>query len=251
MDNNLEQHELVFQSLLSSFILAENDGVEGLINRIDFTDLPDDSDDFANDEWDNLVAKYFPIDENDSEYDFYEFHKCLLDNFKSSELLDFLRKANEFYRELEDDVSLKCNRETWNMIAFWAFVTEIGYEFQTNFRNLVIKEFETRRKETNERKHRLECNICFEAKQIHVCCSFCKGKLFCKSCYNKLNNKCPFCREKMQENDKKARKFDIYRCEKNPINWYYIKSEHKEKWIENTERICEEIRGKHINLAEF
>jgi hypothetical protein len=38
-----------------------------------------------------------------------------------------------------------------------------------------------------------ECNICLEYKRIFISCFTCKQKI-CKTCENKLFNKCPFCR---------------------------------------------------------
>ena len=198
-----------------------------------------DSDDRDNDFW-----KYFGSQELNERFNvsdvmlmMVECARYIKDNF-----------ANEVKLT---DITFNSERKIWNTLAWWATYTDIGDELRDGFKKrwesqVAELEEEKLKKDTGEVKRTI-CDICYDNKQIHACCSSCKGKMLCKSCYIKVDNECPFCRRVMIYDSKFFRPFvklDPSESRCGCIAWR--KSDEKEVWLKKLEEVCKEVEEKYI-----
>jgi hypothetical protein len=199
--------------LLDLYIFENEDNeLQKWIDRYDFpkllNGLEEEEDRFIKVLAGNVYRDEF-IDEvfNTGDYNFGEWVNCdeTMERMCCASFYTNLRRAAEWYKEMDSefDIINLDEEQVLNKLAYW-FVSDY-YSAEERFISIFAPILESLLEEKREagRTHRLECDICKEAKRIEGICFSCGTKQFCFDCWNRTANKdnnCPFCRCKMLHN---------------------------------------------------
>ena len=126
---------------------------------------------------------------------FFKQYKCLNNEFSIRDFIKFWKDCSEWFDDTfgDDEVKLETEEQAWNCIAFWVFQTKLMDDFEEEFTEKFKEEF-CEYRDTRNRTCRLACGVCYENKVLYTGCSCCNGNYLCHSCYDKVDNECPFCR---------------------------------------------------------
>lgn len=125
---------------------------------------------------------------------FFKQYKLLNVEFSVRDFIKFWKDCCEWFDDaFGDEVKLETEEQAWNCICFWVFQTKLMDDWEELFTEKFKEEFCEYRDNRN-RTSRIPCGVCYENKILFTGCSCCNGNYLCHSCYDKIDNECPFCR---------------------------------------------------------
>lgn len=197
------------------------------------------------DAWEDFREFAFnDFDNSDNDFWKYIGSEELNDTFKVGEVMELMVAMSQDFNDSFDiqlkmtDKTFNSERRIWNTLAYWATFTDLIDPVRDGFK----KKWNRMIGEKEEANTSRECDVCYEAKQIHACCASCKGKLLCRDCYDKVDNECPFCRRMMIFDSKLFRPFvKLDEAERKYGSLIWVRSESKEEWLGKLKDVCKEI----------
>jgi hypothetical protein len=126
---------------------------------------------------------------------FFKQYKILNVEFTIRDFIKFWKDCSEWFNDNFDDDTLEIENEeqAWNSICFWVFQEKLMDEWEELFTENFKEEF-SNYKDVRNRTSRIPCGVCYENKILYTGCFRCNGNYLCRTCYDKVNNECPFCR---------------------------------------------------------
>lgn len=125
---------------------------------------------------------------------FFKQYKLLNTEFTIRDFIQFWKDCSEWFDDTFDTTLEMANEEqAWNSICFWVFQVKLMDEWEEIFTEKFKEEF-CDYKDARNRTGRIPCGVCYENKILYTGCSCCNNNYLCHSCYDKIDNDCPFCR---------------------------------------------------------
>jgi hypothetical protein len=125
---------------------------------------------------------------------FFKQYKLLNVEFTARDFIYFWKDCSEwFYNNFALENALENEEQAWNTICYWCFQLRLMDKWEELFTEKFKEEF-CYYKDVRNRTSRILCGVCYENKILYTGCSCCNNNYLCRTCYDKIDNECPFCR---------------------------------------------------------
>jgi hypothetical protein len=125
---------------------------------------------------------------------FFKQYKLLNHEFTIRDFIKFWEDCSEWFNNNFDyKIEIEDEETTWNTFSYWIFSDKLIDEWQELFIEKFKEEF-CNYKDIRNRTSSISCGICYENKILYTGCFCCNNNYLCQSCYDNVDNECPFCR---------------------------------------------------------